>query len=361
MRAREPFRSVRLQDEAIVLLDQTRLPEELVYVELRKISDVYQAIRDMLVRGAPAIGITAAYGLYLGMGEAMREGRVTDLNEALAEQTRYLISARPTAVNLEWALRRMWHRWHLSQGVARETRLAALLDEARAIDREDEAANRVIGEHLASLIKDGMGVLTHCNAGALATSRYGTALSGFYIAKERGVNFKVFADETRPVLQGSRLTAWELQQAGIDVTLICDNMAATVMNQGKVQAVMVGADRIAANGDTANKIGTHGVAVLARHFNIPVYVAAPTSTMDLRIEHGGQIPIEERAADEVTRFNGRKVAPDQINVYNPAFDVTPHDLITAIVTEKGVFYPPVDLHAALLSSASAAQSGREGK
>ncbi len=343
----DSFRSVRFNQDKIVLLDQTRLPEEIKYVDLYTVEDVFWSIRNMLVRGAPAIGIAAAYGLYLGVLDASKKRASTALNDSVEEYTRYLMSARPTAVNLEWALRRMKQRWDHEKGLSVEHKLTALQDEARAIDLEDEAANRIIGEHLAALIKEGMGVLTHCNAGALATSRYGTALSGFYIAKERGVDFKVFADETRPVLQGARLTAWELQQAGIDVTLICDNMAATVMSQGKIQAVMVGADRIAANGDTANKIGTYSVAVLAHHFGIPFYVAAPTSTVDLGIDHGQQIPIEERAAEEITKFNGRMVAPNDITVYNPAFDVTPHELITAIVTEKGVFSPPMDLRSAL--------------
>ena len=347
MSANEDFRSVQFEEDKIVLLDQTRLPDDIKFVELVTVEEVFWSIRNMLVRGAPAIGITAAYGLYLGMLAAFKESENANLDAKLQQYVHYLNSSRPTAVNLEWALRRMSRRWELERGIPDKEKLSALLEEAIAIDREDEAANRTIGEHLAALITDGMGVLTHCNAGALATSRYGTALSGFYIAKERGVNFKVFADETRPVLQGARLTAWELQQAGIDVTLICDNMAATVMSQGKIQAVMVGADRIAANGDTANKIGTYSVAVLAHHFGIPFYVAAPTSTVDLGIDNGQQIPIEERAAEEITTFNGRKVAPDNIAVFNPAFDVTPHELITAIVTENGVFYPPVDLRSVL--------------
>ena len=349
MTASEPFRSVRFQEDKIILLDQTRLPEELVYVDLQTLHDVFYAIRTMKVRGAPAIGITAAYGLYLGMLVAAHNESIDDWDATIDDNVRYLMTARPTAVNLEWALRRMQRRSASSKWASRAEQLVALLDEAQQIDREDELANRVIGEQLASFIGNGMGVLTHCNAGALATSRYGTALSGFYIAKERGIDFKVFADETRPVLQGARLTAWELQQAGIDVTLICDNMAATVMSQGKVQAIMVGADRIAANGDTANKIGTYSVAVLAKHFGIPLYVAAPTSTVDLGIEHGQQIPIEERSPEEITSFNGRKIAPDHIAVYNPAFDVTPHELITAIVTEQGTFYPPVDLRTVLLN------------
>ncbi len=329
----------------MVLLDQTRLPEAVVFIELHTIEDVYQAIREMRVRGAPAIGIAAAYGLWLGM---RGQPGAADLDAALDRHVRYLANARPTAVNLEWALQRMRRNWMATHGQERSVRFAALIEEARAIEQEDEVANRVIGEHLADLIKEGMGILTHCNAGALATSRYGTALAGFYVAKERGVNFRVFADETRPVLQGARLTAWELMHAGVDVTLICDNMAAAVMSQGKVQAVMVGADRIATNGDVANKIGTHGVAVLARHFGIPVYVAAPTSTVDLGIADGTLIPIEERKAEEVVVFNGRRVAPEDVNVYNPAFDVTPHQLITAIVTENGVFYPPIDLRQVLV-------------
>ncbi len=304
------------------LLDQTRLPTEIVHRDCKTVEEVWEAIRSLRVRGAPAIGVAAAYGVVLGARTGKAVKGVCD----------HLATARPTAVNLFWALERM-------RRVAGENDLVSLLREAQAIFEEDLAMCRAIGEIGAKLIRDGSGVLTHCNAGALATSDYGTALAGMFVAAEQGRRFHVIVDETRPLLQGARLTAWELQQHGIDATLICDNMAAHVMKQGRVQLVMVGADRITANGDTANKIGTYGVALLAKAHSIPFYVAAPSSTFDLSLPTGAPIPIEERDPSEVTHGFGRQTAPEGIKVYNPAFDVTPADLIQGIITEKGLIQP----------------------
>lgn len=347
----QTLRPVEYIDDQLIMIDQTLLPEKLAALKLQTVEQVWQGIREMRVRGAPAIAIAAAYG-YAMAAKAMAATDVVSLRERMKGVRSYLESARPTAVNLFWAMARMERVLHAlceqqAKAVTAAAELAAvdhitaqLEAEARAIQSEDEASCRAIGEHLLTLMHDDMGVLTHCNTGTLATSQYGTALAGMYLAHERGWQIRVYADETRPVLQGARLTTWELQQAGIDVTLICDNMAATVMAEGKVQAVMVGADRIAANGDTANKIGTHGLAVLARHFGIPFYVAAPLSTFDLDTPNGAAIVIEERDEREVSAPFGKRIAPEKVRVYNPAFDVTPHDLITAIVTEKGILYPP---------------------
>lgn len=329
---------VKWENDALVLLDQTKLPVETIYLTLTTAEEVWAAIRHLQVRGAPAIGMAAAYGLYLGVRNseaATVEAFMTEVNQ----KAEYLGSSRPTAVNLFWALDRIKARVQRDADKDVAQLKAAVLDEALAIQKEDAEVCRTIGENLLTLLEDGMGVLTHCNPGALATAAYGTATAPFYLAKERGWDLKVFADETRPVLQGARLTAYELQQAGIDVTLICDNMAAMVMSQGKVQAVIVGTDRVAANGDVANKIGTYGVAVLAKAHGIPFYVAAPLSSIDLETATGAQIPIEERPGEEITHGLGKQVAPDDIKVYNPAFDVTPAAYITAIVTETGIFKP----------------------
>ncbi|MGG0938557.1 S-methyl-5-thioribose-1-phosphate isomerase [Brevibacillus centrosporus] len=329
---------VKWEDDALVLLDQTRLPVETVYLTLTTAEEVWASIYHLQVRGAPAIGMAAAYGLYLGV-----RGSEATTSEAFSKDllatAEYLGTSRPTAVNLFWALDRIKERIQQEGDKATRELKAAVLDEALAIQREDAEVCRTIGEHLLTLLHDGMGILTHCNPGALATAAYGTATAPFYLAKERGWDLKVYADETRPVLQGARLTAFELQQAGIDVTLICDNMAAMVMAQGKVEAVIVGTDRVAANGDVANKIGTYGVAVLAKAHGIPFYVAAPLSSVDLETATGADIPIEERPAEEITHGLGKQVAPDNIKVYNPAFDVTPAEYITAIVTETGIFKP----------------------
>ncbi|KKX56976.1 S-methyl-5-thioribose-1-phosphate isomerase [Brevibacillus borstelensis] len=334
----EAFAPVKWEGDSLLLLDQTRLPVETVFLSLHTSEEVWAAIRHLQVRGAPAIGMAAAYGLYLGVRNSEAADSSALWNQLL-EQADYLATARPTAVNLFWAIDRVKARVQQEGEKPVDALKAAVLDEALTIQREDAEVCRTIGEHLLTLLQDGMGILTHCNPGALATAAYGTATAPLYLAKERGWNLKVYADETRPVLQGARLTAYELQQAGIDVTLICDNMAAMVMAQGKVQAVIVGTDRVAANGDVANKIGTYGVAVLAKAHGIPFYVAAPLSSVDLETPTGADIPIEERPAEEITHGLGKQVAPDGIKVYNPAFDVTPAEYITAIVTETGIFKP----------------------
>ena len=304
----------------LVLIDQTRLPTELVEIECRTMEAVWEAIKQLRVRGAPAIGISAAYGVVIGLAQG----------KGVEDVTAYLASSRPTAVNLFWALERMKKAFFARKD---------LLAEARAIHEEDRAMCHAIGRYGADLLANRSGVLTHCNAGGLATAEYGTALSVFFTAQDQGKQLHVFVDETRPLLQGARLTAWELAQRGIKATLICDNMAAQVMCEGKVQAVVVGADRITANGDTANKIGTYSVAVLAHAHQIPFYVAAPTSTFDLSLDSGDQIPIEQRGSAEITHGFGKQTAPEGIEVYNPAFDVTPARLITAIITERGIIEP----------------------
>jgi methylthioribose-1-phosphate isomerase len=321
------------------LIDQTRLPGELTYVACRDAEQVWQAIKTLQVRGAPAIGVSAAYGVILGLQNHAGAGEV-ELFQQLDQVADYLASSRPTAVNLFWALDRMRRRARELRGSLppREI-LQSLLDEARAIEAEDRQMCRDIGRHGQALLSDGQGVLTHCNAGGLATSDYGTALAVFFAAQEAGKRLHVYADETRPLLQGARLTAWELMQRGIEVTLICDSMAAQVMREGRVQAVVTGADRIAANGDAANKIGTYGVALLAAAHDIPFYVAAPSSTFDLTLADGSQIPIEQRDPREITHGFGRATAPEGVGVYNPAFDVTPAKLIKAIICEKGAIDP----------------------
>lgn len=325
-------------DGSLSLLDQTRLPTDVVQIECHSLDVVIEAIRSLRVRGAPAIGVAAAYGVIVGARTSAGLSRI-DFDARLHEIIEQLANSRPTAVNLFWALarqRRVAER--LPNASPREV-LTALLAEAKAIETEDRAMCAAIGHHGAELLHDGDGVLTHCNAGALATAGEGTALSVIYSAVASGKRLHVFADETRPLLQGSRLTAWELQQRGIPVTLICDSVAATVLRQGRIQAVIVGADRIAANGDTANKIGTYSVAVLAKAHGIPFYVAAPSSTFDLTLPTGDLIPIEQRSPREVTHGFGVPTAPDGIDVFNPAFDVTPVELIAAIVTERGVIRP----------------------
>jgi methylthioribose-1-phosphate isomerase len=321
-------------DGFLRLLDQTRLPGEVVYRECRAVGEVWEAIQSLRVRGAPAIGVAAAYGVVLGARSIAGDG--TAVRKQVREVAAYLRTSRPTAVNLFWALERMERR---AESLNDSASAATLLEEAHAIADEDRQMCRAIGRHGAELVPGGRGVLTHCNAGSLATAGGGTALSVLYAAAESGRQFRVFVDETRPLLQGARLTAWELLQHGIDVTLICDNMAARVMGEGKVGMVVVGADRIAANGDTANKIGTYGVALLAQAHGIPFYVAAPSSTFDLSLPSGEHIPIEQRDPREVTHGFGTSTAPAGVEVYNPAFDVTPARLIAAIITEKGVIRP----------------------
>lgn len=329
-------------NDTLKIIDQTLLPGELHYVELPTVASVWDAIKQLQVRGAPAIGICAAFGILVGL----REKSPTSLagaRKAVSETSVSLASARPTAVNLFWALDRMENaaRSVPADGtpVAFFERLEA---EAQAILAEDLDQCQRIGQFGAHLVHEGEGILTHCNAGALATGGHGTALAVLYQAKSEGRDFRVYAGETRPLLQGARLTTWELQRAGIDVTLICDNAAAQVMREGKIDLVIVGADRIAANGDTANKIGTYGLAVLAEAHGIPLYVAAPSSTLDITLADGDAIPIEERAPEEVTRGFGSETAPTGIRVYNPAFDVTPAALIAGIITECGIVTPPYE-------------------
>ncbi len=326
------------QDRGFIrLIDQTRLPAEVVWLDCHTVDQLWEAIRNLRVRGAPAIGVAAGYGLALAAGQAASRA---DLPACVMAASAHLRTSRPTAVNLFWALDRMERTLARAPAGASLTDVqGVLLQEAHAIAEEDVAQCRAIGEHGAGLVKEGCGVLTHCNAGGLATSQYGTALAPMFRAAELGRGFTVFADETRPLLQGARLTTWELQQRNIDTVLICDNMAAQVMREGKIQIVVVGADRIAANGDTANKIGTYGVAVLAAAHKIPFYVAAPSSTFDLSLKSGDQIPIEQRPSPEITHGFGKQTAPAGIRVYNPAFDVTPAHLIAGIVTEFGIVQP----------------------
>jgi methylthioribose-1-phosphate isomerase len=319
------------------LIDQTLLPTQVAYRDCRTVEEVWEAIRMLRVRGAPAIGVAAAMGIVVGV---QTHTESASFAARLMEVADYLRTSRPTAVNLFWAIERLEKKVQpLLNRTSPATLTRVLLDEALAIEDEDRRMCRAIGRIGAELVKEEQGILTHCNAGGLATAGYGTALAVMYTAFEQGKRFQVFADETRPLLQGARLTAWELQEAGIDVTLICDNMAAQVMREGRIQLVIVGADRIAANGDTANKIGTYGVAVLARAHGIPFYVAAPSSTFDLRIKDGSKIPIEQRDPREITDGMGKVIAPAGIRVYNPAFDVTPAELIAGIITEKGMIEP----------------------
>ena len=325
-------------DGALHLLDQTRLPAQTVYETFETTDAVYHAIATMKVRGAPAIGVAAGYGMVLAAKEAHAEGG--DFLSVFQKKGAYLNQSRPTAVNLSWAINRMVNKARELSHLPWEELFLALEAEAIAIHKEDESINRAIGENLLSLLKDGDTVLTHCNAGILATTAYGTALSPFYLAKEKGMKLHVYADETRPRLQGASLTAYELQESGVDVTLICDNMAAVVMSQGKIDAVITGCDRVAANGDTANKIGTFNVSILANHFGIPMYIAAPTPTIDLQCPTGKEIPIEERDGNEIRFLHGVQLAPRHVKTYNPAFDITPAQNITAIVTEKGIIRPP---------------------
>lgn len=326
--------------QALIILDQSQLPGREEYLRLHTPEEIWEAIYHLKVRGAPAIGIAAAYGMAVCAGRFT----VSDFDvfyRRFKELKEYLASSRPTAVNLFIALDRMEQCVLLHRHLAVEAIKVKLQEEALAFREEDARACRKIGEYGLSLLEPGMGLLTHCNAGHLAVSEYGTALAPVYLGQEKGYQFHVFADETRPLLQGARLTAFELQRAGVDVTLICDNMASCVMKQGKVQAVLVGCDRIAANGDVANKIGTSGVAILAKYYGIPFYVLGPTSTIDLHCPDGEHIPIEERSPEEVTeKWYTQRMAPDGVAIYNPAFDVTDHELITAIITEKGIAYPP---------------------
>ena len=333
---------VRLGDDhaSVIILDQTLLPNRVEYLTLREPEEMFEAIRLLRVRGAPAIGICAGYCL-AALARQRQELPSDRFGEELHRLALYLNSARPTAVNLSWALDRLERRARAMPEEAPPSVAAALREEALAIHKEDAAMCRAVSEFGLTLLKDGDGVLTHCNAGPLATSQYGTALGPLLLGKERGMNFRVFADETRPLLQGARLTSYELHEAGVDVTLICDNMASMVMKNGWINACFVGCDRVAANGDTANKIGTSGVAILARHYGIPFYVLGPTSTIDLSCSTGDDIRIELRDPEEIrSKFYTRPMAPAGVKCYNPAFDVTDHALISGIVTEKGIIRPP---------------------
>jgi len=329
--------TIEWKDGKVVMIDQRRLPLEEIYVECADEEQVAAAIETMIIRGAPAIGVAAAYGVALGM---MRLTDAADLPSEFARIQERLRRTRPTARNLFWALERMTGVFDEQKERPLRALKERLLDEAMAVDREDEGICRRIGAHGAALIKDGDTILTHCNAGGLATAGYGTAVGIIRAAWEAGRKIQVFVDETRPFLQGARLTAWELEKLGVPYRVITDNMAGWLMQKGEISMAVVGADRITRNGDTANKIGTYSLAVLAKENGIPFYVAAPLSTFDFSLEHGGQIPIEERPAAEVREINGRLIVPPEACVRNPAFDVTPNRYITAFVTEKGVIRPP---------------------
>jgi methylthioribose-1-phosphate isomerase len=333
-------KSLRWEGGELILLDQTRLPNEVVEERQNTAEQVWESIKLLKVRGAPAIGIAGAYGLLVGV-KPHRGESVPAFLAATRKVADYLNSSRPTAVNLSWGLKRMvaFAEAHAISSSSSVELYDELVKEAVRIHEEDKAICRAIGENGKGLIIEGSGVLTHCNAGALATSELGTATAPIYLSHSEGKRFRVYSDETRPLLQGARLTSWELQQSGVDVTLICDDMAAYVMSKGLVQLCIVGCDRVAANGDTANKIGTMGVAILAQHFGIPFYVACPSSTVDLATKSGDSIVIEERDPAEVTSFGARRTGPEGIKVKNPAFDVTPHDLIAGFITEKGIIRP----------------------
>lgn len=333
------FETIRWDGDAVVLIDQRYLPAKEDYLRCDTADAVAQAIRDMVVRGAPAIGVTAALGIALGLKQSGADD-VEDLRKSMDSLTELMAETRPTAVNLFWAIDRMKKRFEELVGDGVADTLDGLEREAVAIHEEDVAINRRMGVHGAELVPDGARILTHCNAGALATAGYGTALGVIYAAKEAGKKVEVFADETRPFLQGARLTAWELHKNEVPVTLITDNMAGHFMAKGEIDMVILGSDRIASNGDVCNKIGTYSVAVLAKEHGIPFYAVAPTSTFDLTIASGKEIPIEERSPDEVTHVHGARLAPEGISVRNPAFDVTPARLVTAIVCENGVAEPP---------------------
>ena len=329
-------------EQAVEILDQTRLPGAVEYLQLKQAEDMYDAIKRLAVRGAPAIGIFAGYSMYvLALHSDIAETWL--FLDKLHAEGEYLISSRPTAVNLAWAVRRMLATADGLRDKKPAQIVEALKKEAIAIHQEDIEMCTRISEYGLSLVKPGDGILTHCNAGPLATSKYGTSIGPVLLGKERGIELKVFADETRPLLQGARLTSYELFKAGVDVTLICDNMASIVMKNGWVQACFVGCDRIAANGDFANKIGTSGVAILAKHYGIPFYTLGPRSTIDLNCPTGADIPIELRDPDEIrTMWYEQPMAPEGVKCYNPSFDVTDHSLLTAIVTDKGIVYPPFD-------------------
>ncbi len=336
------YETVALDDErsALVIIDQTKLPSEVEILHLTEQKDIWEAIYLLKVRGAPAIGVAAAFGVYLAAKQIQAES-YADFYTKFKVAKDYLDSSRPTAVNLSWALNRMEQVVLSAQDKTVPALKALLHKECVAIKDEDVWMCRQIGEYGLTVVNDGDGILTHCNAGQLATSKYGTALAPIHLGRERGMNFKVYTDETRPLLQGARLSAFELFADGVDTTVICDNMASQVMKNGWVQAVFVGCDRVAANGDACNKIGTSGVAILAKYYGIPFYVCGPTSTIDMSIEKGEDITIEQRPAEEVTEmWYEKRMAPEGVKVYNPAFDFADHELITGIITEYGIARPP---------------------
>lgn len=336
------YETVELDDEnsALVIIDQTKLPTVTEIVNLKNTEEIWDAIYLLKVRGAPAIGVAAAFGIYL-LAKKIETDDYETFYQEFCKQKEYLNSSRPTAVNLSWALNRMEQVCVVNKDKTIAEIKELLKKEAVLIKEEDIQVCKSIGEYGLSLLKKGDGILTHCNAGQLATCKYGTATAPIYLGLERGYNFRVFADETRPLLQGARLTAYELHSAGVDVTLICDNMSATVMRNGWVNVVFVGCDRVAANGDVANKIGTSVVATVAKRYNVPVYVCAPTSTIDMNTHTGADITIEQRPDHEVTEmWYKERMAPEGVKVFNPAFDVTDHDLIAGIVTEYGIAREP---------------------
>ena len=334
-----PVPTISWVKNAVRIIDQTRLPLKKKFISIKTTKDMREAIKSLKIRGAPAIGIAAAFGIYLGIKEFKGDDK-KQFRRRLDEVCSYIEGSRPTAVNLFWAVQRIKRLVSYHEKLSPSELKEFILQEAILMIDEDNRVCRAIGENGVSLIKDGYSLLTHCNAGGLATAMYGTALAPVFRAKELGLNIHVFVDETRPLLQGSRITAWELLEADIPATLITDNMAAFVMYQKKINMILVGADRIAANGDTANKIGTLGVALLAKEFSIPFYIAAPLSTIDIKTPSGDKIPIEQRDPGEIIKGFGTQTAPSRIHVYNPAFDVTPARLIKGIITEKGIIRPP---------------------
>lgn len=335
------IQTIKWINNKVVMIDQTRLPTEEVYREYENYKDVAQAIKNMVIRGAPAIGVAAAMGIALGV-QSISADSYEEFSVKMKEILEEMSKTRPTAVNLFWAIEEMRRCAEANKHLPIPQLKEVLKNRALQIRDEDIQINKILGKYGAQLIKSGDTILTHCNAGALATAGYGTALGVIRAAHEEGKQIHVFVDETRPFLQGSRLTAWELAKENIPLTLITDNMAGYFMRKGKINLILVGADRIAANGDVANKIGTYSLAVLAKEHRIPFYVAAPISTLDLSIRSGDQIPIEERNPQEVTQIAGKQIAPEAIQVANPAFDVTPHGYITAIITEKGIAWPPYE-------------------
>lgn len=336
-------KSVIYNNGILLFLDQTKLPLQVIYEEQTTVEQVYNSIKILKVRGAPAIGIAGAFGLVISLKQ-YKDSSISDFMIELRKNGKYIISARPTAVNLSWAVNRLMNVAESRNSLSSNELWYCLEKEAEKIYNEDKEICANIGKYGAELIQDNYGILTHCNAGSLAVSEFGTALSPIYVAVNNGKKIKVYADETRPLLQGARLTSYELQTAGVDVTLICDNMAAYIMNKNLINMVIVGCDRVALNGDTANKIGTMSVAILAKYFNIPFYVACPSSTFDNNSLTGNNIVIEQRDSSEVTHFATMQTAPDNVKALNPAFDVTPNELITGFITEHGIITPPYNIN-----------------